>query len=369
MSMVKYYDRYIGRTVFIGTLFALLVLFAIDSIIDVIDDVGNVDDRGFTFGHVMLRLLFEMPQRLYEFMPTALLLGAIIGLGGLAAKSELVALRSVGVSKLRIIWSVLKVGIVLILISVWVGEMVAPTTQGYVNSLNKSQMRSEKNDNSLASDTKKIALRSKYGIWVRDNNRYINAQDIFPDYRMRDVWIYELDKEYKLKRASFAKQAVFENDVWRLLDVKHSLISSSGVETVAADEERWERLVSTELFDVITVKPEHMGVVKLKKYISYLDDNDLDSKRCELSYFNRFAVPLSGIAMLLIAIPFVFRSARAGGLGQRIALGIVIAVVFNLVSKLLSNTSVVYDIPPVVGAFLPTVLVIVVALIAMKKMA
>jgi len=369
MSMVKHFDRYIGRTVFIGTLFALLVLFAIDLIIDFIDDVENVDERGFTFGHVMLRLLFEMPHRLYEFMPTALLLGALMGLGGLAAKSELVALRSVGVSKMRIIWSVLKVGIVLILISVWVGEMVVPTTQGYVNSLNKSQVRGEKDDHSAISDTKKIALRSKYGIWVRDNNRYINAQDIFPDYRMRDVWVYELDEEYKLKRASFAKKAVFENDVWKLSDIKHSLISSSGVDTVAADEEHWERLVSTELFDVITVKPEYMGAVKLKKYIAYLDDNDLDSKRYQLSYFNRFAVPLSGIAMLLLAVPFVFRSVRAGGLGQRIALGIVIAVVFNLASKVLSNTSVVYDIPPVVGAFLPTVVVIVVAVIAMKKMA
>ena len=125
MNMFKHFDRYLGRTVFIGTLFALLVLFAIDSIIDFINDVESVDERGFTFGHVMLRLLFEMPQRLYEFMPTALLLGALIGLGGLAARSELVALRSVGISKLRIIWSVLKVGIVLIAISVWVGEMVA----------------------------------------------------------------------------------------------------------------------------------------------------------------------------------------------------------------------------------------------------
>jgi len=366
--MFKYFDRYIGRTVFVGTMFALLVLFAIDSIIDFINDVENVDERGFTIGHAILRLLFEMPQRLYEFMPTALLLGALIGLGGLAAKSELVALRSVGVSKLRIIWSVLKVGVVLIAISVWVGEMVVPTSQGYVNSLSKTQVRAEKN-NSDTGDANKISLRSKYGIWVRDNERYINAQEIYPDYRMQDVWIYELDQEYKLKRASFAKQAVFENDVWKLSDVKHSLISTSGVETVAADEEHWERLVSTELFDVITVKPEFMGAAKLKKYIAYLDGNELDSKRYQLSYFNRFAVPLSGLAMLLLAIPFVFRSVRAGGLGQRIALGIGIAVIFNLLSKVLSNTSVVYDIPPVIGAFFPTLLVFVVAIIMIKKMA
>jgi len=368
MSLFKHFDRYLGRTVFIGTLFALLVLFSIDSIIDFINDVESVDDRGFTFTHVMLRLLFEMPQRLYEFMPTALLLGALIGLGGLAAKSELVALRSVGISKLRILWSVLKVGVVLIAISVWVGEMIVPTAQSYANSLSKSQVRDAKNNEGEENDVKKISLRSKYGVWVRDNDRYINAQEIYPDYRMRDIWIYELDEKYKLKRASFAKQAVFENDVWKLSDIKHSLISNSGIETVAADEEHWDRLVSTELFDVITVKPEFMGAVKLKKYISYLEDNDLDAKRYQLAFFNRFAVPLSGLAMLLLAVPFVFRSARAGGLGQRIFIGIVVAVVFNLVSKVLSNTSVVYDIPPIIGAFLPTLIVTAIAVVAFRRM-
>jgi len=368
--MFKHFDRYLGRTVFVGTLFALLVLFSIDSIIDFINDVESVDDRGFTFGHVMLRLLFEMPQRLYEFMPTALLLGALIGLGGLAAKSELVALRSVGISKLRIIWSVLKVGAILIAISVWVGEMIVPTAQGYANSLSKSQVRDNKNNNNVngGSDIKKISLRSNYGIWVRDNSRYINAQEIYPDYRMRDIWIYELDEQYKLKRASFAKQAVYENNTWKLSDIKHSLISKSGVETVAAEEEHWERLVSTDLFDVITVKPEFMGAIKLKKYISYLDENELDSKRYQLAYYNRFAVPLSGLAMLLLAVPFVFRSSRAGGLGQRVALGIVVAVVFNLVSRVLSNTSVVYDIPPAIGAFMPTIIVILIAAVALRKM-
>lgn len=179
MNMFKYFNRYLARTVFVGTLLALLILFSIDAIIDFIGDVKSVDERGFTLGHVMLRLLFSMPQRLYEFMPTALLLGALIGLGQLAAKSELVALRSVGVSKGQIIWSVLKVGIVLIGLSVWVGEMVVPTAQGYVNSLSKSQVRNNNTDE--AGDINKISLRSNHGVWVRDNDRYINAQEIFPD--------------------------------------------------------------------------------------------------------------------------------------------------------------------------------------------
>ena len=357
MSLVKHFDRYLGRTVFVGTLFALLILFSIDSVIDLLNDLEAIGKRGFTFVHALLQLLLGMPQRLYEFMPTALLLGTLIGLGNLAARSELVAFRSVGISKLQILWSVLKVGVVLIVLSMWVGETVAPTTEGYVRSLNKT------------SDMRKISIRSRHGLWVRDGNRYINVQEVFPDYRMKDVWVYELDDQYRLKRASFAKRAIYVDGIWQLFEIRHSLISEKGVQTVAANEEHWERLVATELFDVVTVEPEYMGAKKLKTYINYLDRNELNSRRYQLAYYNRFAVPLSGIAMLLLAVPFVFRSIRAGGLGQRIAIGIGIAVVFNLLSRVLSNASVVYDVPPLLGAFLPTILVVVISSITLKKMA
>ncbi len=355
MNLVSHFNRYLGKTVFIGTLFALFILFSIDSVIDLINDLDAIGKRGFTFGHAILKLLFEMPQRLYEFMPTALLLGALVGLGNLAAKSELVALRAVGVSKLQIIWAILQVGIVLILLSIWVGETIAPTTEGYVRSLGKT------------SDMKKISIRSAHGLWARDGKRYINVQEVYPDFRMVDVWIYELDDDYRLKRTSFAKQAVYENDVWKLSDIKHSLISSQGIETVNAEEEFWDRLVTPELFGVITVKPEQMSASKLKKYIKYLNENELDSRRFQLAYYNRFAIPISGLAMLFLAVPFVFRSVRAGSLGQRMVLGISIALVFHLLSRIFSNASVVYELPPMLGAFLPTIVVILAATFALKK--
>lgn len=355
MALIRNFDRYLGRTVFFGTLMALLVLFSIDSIIDLINDLESIGKRGFTFNHALLKLLFGMPQRLYDFIPTALLLGALIGLGNMAARGELVALRAVGISKLRILWSVLKVGLVLIVISIFVGENIAPTTEGYVRSLNKT------------SDIRKISIRSRSGLWVRDGDRYINVQEIFPDYRMSEIWIYELDENYRLKRASFAKQAFYKDGIWELSDIRHSLISEHGIETVTANEEHWESLVSPELFDVVTVKPEYMNAQKLKKYVKYLNQNELDSKRYQLAYYNRFAVPLSAIAMIMIAVPFIFRSVRAGGLGQRMAIGIFIAVIFHLISRILANASVVYDVPPIIGAFFPATLMLVIALFYLKK--
>ncbi len=357
MKLVRQYDGYLARIVFVSTLLAFGVLFSVDSTIDLINDLESIGKRGFGLRHVLLMLLLGMPQRLYDLMPASLLLGTLLGLGHLAARNELEALRSVGIGRLRILGSVLAVGTVLVAFSMVVGETVAPTTEGYLRSLNKT------------SDMHKISIRSRHGLWTRDGQRFINVKQIFTDYRMTDVWVYEMDGEQRLKRVSFAKTAVYEGDAWRLSQVRHSLITEHGVQSSAADEESWPRLITPELFNVVTVKPEHMAAAKLGTYIDYLEQNGLNSQRYQLAFYNRFAVPLSGLAMLLLAVPFVFRPVRTGGQGQRMALGIGIAVAYNLLSRMLGNASVVYGVPAFLGAFIPVVLVIVIAYVAYRKMA
>ena len=357
MKLIRQFDGYLARTVFVSTLLAFGILFSVDSTIDLINDLESIGKRGFGVRHVLLMLLLGMPQRLYDLMPASLLLGALLGLGHLAARNELEALRSVGIGRLRILGSVLAVGAALVAFSMMVGEAVAPTTEGYLRSLNKT------------SDLYKISIRSRHGLWTRDGNRFINIKQIFTDYRMTDVWVYELDEQHRLKRVSFAKTAVYEDDVWRLSQVRHSLITEHGVQMSASTEEYWPHLITPELFKVVTVKPEHMAAAKLSTYIDYLNDNGLNSQRYQLAYYNRFAVPLSGLAMLLLAIPFVFRPVRSGGQGQRTALGIGIAVAYNLLSRMLGNASVVYGVPPFLGAFFPVLLVLAIAYVAYRKMA
>ena len=72
--------------------------------------------------------------------------------------------------------------------------------------------------------------------------------------------------------------------------------------------------------------------------------------------------------MLLLAVPFVFRPVRSGGQGQRMALGIGIAVAYNLLSRMLGNASVVYGVPALLGAFFPVLLVLVITYVVYRRM-
>ena len=76
-------------------------------------------------GDVFLYVLLLLPRFSYELFPVAVLLGSLIGLGGLASHSELIAMRAAGVSLSRIVLAVMKAGVLAMLV------MVIPTASGH----------------------------------------------------------------------------------------------------------------------------------------------------------------------------------------------------------------------------------------------
>ncbi|MBD3756085.1 MAG: LPS export ABC transporter permease LptG, partial [Gammaproteobacteria bacterium] len=54
-------------------------------------------------------------------------------------------------------------------------------------------------------------------------------------------------------------------------------------------------------------------------------------------------------------------------MGQRVFVGILIGMGFHLLNQMFGNLSIVYHLPAVVGAFLPAVTVIVLAVVWLKR--
>ena len=66
------------------------------------------------------------PRYLYEILPISALIGAVIGLGALASNSELIVMRSVGISLWRIVGWVMRSALLLIVLSFALSEWVVP---------------------------------------------------------------------------------------------------------------------------------------------------------------------------------------------------------------------------------------------------
>lgn len=352
---MKLFDRYLGRAVIAGSALALCILISVNGFVDLIDELEDVGEHGYTLSLAIYHTLLATPQRAYEFFPTAVLLGGLLGLGNLAASNELVALRAAGVSIPRLIRSVLTTGVLLMVVAVFIGEVVAPASQARAQDVKKWAQRAS------------ITLGDADELWAKDGNRFINIKQIFPGLRLNDIRVYVVDDAQRLVKATFAKSAVYRGGQWRMNGVSRSAISHARIVTEHKLRELWPRLLSPELFNVIEQKPEHMSAWRLAQYIDYLKANHLAAESYELAFWTRFTTPLSSLVMLLLAAPFVFGSMRSGGAGQRLFIGILIGLAFHLINRALNHLALVYGLDPFLGATLPLLAFFLIGLIAVAR--
>ena len=256
----------------------MLSLFVFGSLFTFISFVSELQRIGINnYGalQALLFVLLNLPQLLYQVFPSAMLLGGLLSLGALASSSELVVLRAAGISISRITLAVLKAGFLLIVIVVLLGEFLAPEAISVAKT-----MRAEAIEGRVLTGDRK-GLWSKYG----DNFVYIGT--VLPDVQLRDVVVYELDEDHRLKKTTFAGQAHYENDEWHLQDVTSSIFTDGSVRSTYNATEVWPAMVSTDLFDVLNLEPEDMSAAELWQYSRYLDKNELESDSFWLAFWVR----------------------------------------------------------------------------------
>ncbi len=123
---MKTLSRYIGREVlgYILLIFsALVMLFAF---FDLIHELGDVGRGGYTISTALLFVGLQLPSRMYELFPVATLIGTLFGWRQLVASSEYTVMRVSGASLLQVVWSLVRIGIPLSIVTFLAGEFVAP---------------------------------------------------------------------------------------------------------------------------------------------------------------------------------------------------------------------------------------------------
>jgi lipopolysaccharide export system permease protein len=352
---MKLLGRYIGKAVVSGSMLALLLLVSVATLIDFVNEMDDVGEQGYTYLRVVFYILLTMPQRIYELFPFAMLLGGLLSLGNLAANSEIVVMRATGVSVGRIIGAAFFSGLILTISIILLGEFVAPVSEQKAKSLRNN------------STAKRLTLSSHNGLWAKDGDRFLNILDVFPDMRLGRIRVFEVNSKGQLTEYIWAESAVYNSSHWQLSNVIHRQFDSDKITKRWSQEEQWERLLSPDLFDVIVVKPRQMSATKLHRYVKYLQQNGLDSGQYELAFWTRFTIPLAGLVMMLLAMPFVFGSLRSGGAGQRLFIGVLIGVAFHLIYQSFIKLGLVYNASPFLVATLPLLTILFIALILINR--
>ncbi|MDM8560261.1 LPS export ABC transporter permease LptG [Candidatus Parabeggiatoa sp. HSG14] len=356
---MKTLDKYIGQTVLGGILIILLILVGLFSFFEFIDEIDDIGKQRYGLWEVIQYIALEIPRYIYELFPTSALLGSLLGLGMLANHSELTVMRAAGMSIMRIGISIIKVGLVLTLISMLIGETLAPMSGQYATSM-RSIAQSEH-------EKQQMVFTTHYGFWARDGNDFINIRTIYPDGGFGGVVLYEFDNAQHLQALTYARTTYYKDGKWTLYDMEKNLIEPTQVSRQFLKSITWDAILSPELVKIVVVRPHKLSSMGLYKYIKYLKQSGQRTAQYELAFWTRLSYPLVGMTMILLAIPFVFGSLRSVSVGQRILVGALLGVGFHMLNQTIGNIGLVYNISPMFSAFLPPLLFLVLAGIMMRR--
>ena len=337
-------DRYVARHVVHGTLVWLVALVVLFGFIAFVDDLDNVGRGDYGLVGALEYMALTTPRRAFNLFPLAALIGALMGLGGLASSSELAVIRSSGVSVRRICAAVLGGALVLMVLAVALGELVAPVAERTAQARRSVAISDE------------LELDSRAGFWIRDGSSFINIRRVLPGSRMEDVSIYEFDDRRRLRVATGAARARYEDGQWLLEDLVQSRVSEQGVTRRAVASAAWRSRFEPDLVNVVSIKPESLSIPGLRRYVAYLDGNGLDTSRFELALWSKFAYPLATGVMIVLAVPMVLGRLKAAGMGQRILIGVLVGIGFHVLNQASGHLGLVYGLSPFASATAPTLM-------------
>ncbi len=353
---MKVLTVYIIKEILKGSFISLLLLLTLFNLFTFSDELGDLGVGGYGLKQIFYYLAFTSPTIFYELMPASALLGSLFVLGAMANNQEITAMRAAGLSVFGIIKSVLSAGMVLVFISILVGEFIAPEAQKKAQLLKATV------------DSKHVILNDLYGLWLREDKKFINVRKIQDNGNLSDISIYDIDDNQHLYQTTHAERAVFlGNQKWRLEDIKQSLISTEQMRTATRTEQEWKSAIAPDLLDLTVVNPNNLSVIDLAKYVSFLKDNHQKSLQFELALWGRVVNPLVTFIMLLVSAPFVIGIRRGISSGSRMLIGVVIGMSFNIIDSIVSHLGLIYELSPPLVAFTPSLIVLTVAIYAIKQ--
>ena len=348
-------DRYVGKNIILSVLLVAVCLTLFAGLVNLIDSLRLIGRGEVNFSFLVRYIILKLPSLLVTFFPVSILIGGVVGLGAMARNSEIVILQSIGLSKFNIGISCVKSIIPLILIVMVIAETVAP----------RLDKRAEEEYYKKSAAFSGLALTSK-GVWFKENNLFLGICALLNGRTVLGVAKYEYDGT-KLISLAKARSGVYVKDHWLMEDVHEQLIEDDRIVYRHHVTQEWPLSVNIKRIEVLNDMSDNLSTRQLYDYIKYIEKNNVDSSNYRLALFGKIFSPLVMLVMLLLALSTIFGPLRQINMGARILAGITLGFGYYVLNQIVAPFSLVYGIPPILGASLSTIVFALLAVYLLMK--
>ncbi len=350
LRRVKKIDRYIARSTLQMVFLMLAGLVFLFSFLELLSQLNDVGKGQFGLVDAFTYVALTVPRQAAILMPMSALLGCTVSLGMMADHQELTALQAAGISVRRISLSVVGTSIVLMLVSVFITEYVAPPLDQYAR-IQRSQARYGK-----------TVLMSKSGFWVRQDRFFIHVAGTFTKDQAADIELYELDAAGRISRFMHARTATLQEDrSWLLEGVSQQIVDGEVIQNREIDEYRLTRFLTPHQMQIFKLPPDSLSLSDLLVYIRSLKARNQNAEAYDQAFWQKICQPVTTAAMVLLALTFIFGPVRVRSAGKRIATGVIVGIMLYLLNQVFGHMGLLFNIPPMLTNLVPVCLILLFA--------
>jgi lipopolysaccharide export system permease protein len=347
-------ERYLARQIYAATGFVLVGFLGLFAFFDLIRELADLGKVEYHLRQVFTFVLLSMPTHAYELFPVVVLIGTLYVLAHLASNSEYTVMRASGLSPRRAAMILAKIGLAFVVLTFVIGEWVAPWSEEQAQKVKLRAMSSM------------IGQDLQSGLWFKDEGSFINVREARQTNALAGVRIYDFDAEYRLHRITLAARGDYGGKgVWQLQEVVRTTFTPQGPRTERHPALEWHSRVTPDMLDALIVRPERMSTWALHKYTEHLAGNKQKTERYEIAMWKKVFYPVAALVMMALALPFAYMHARAGMVGLKVFLGIMLGIFFHMLNSLFAHIGLLQNWPPLSAAVVPSLAFLTAAILMM----
>ncbi|MDR3321578.1 MAG: LptF/LptG family permease, partial [Synergistaceae bacterium] len=253
-----------------------------------------VIERGVAFGIVIRLFLYSLPSVVVLTIPMSCLLSSLLGFGGMSANSELVALKSAGISFGRIVRPLVIMGGLISILTFVMNETIVPLSDQVASNVLRYEVY------------RTVPPTFRENIFIRENSggslsRVLYIGTVRPrSGEMSDILVQEFQGG-KISRLIAAPRGNWIDGSWWLYDGQvFEVRSDNSVELLFAFEREMLGLsTAPQNMDSTSLKPSQMG---LKDLIAAMRNAELqgnETKEFRMLMHLRIAVPWASVVLVI----------------------------------------------------------------------
>ncbi len=359
-------DRWLLGQIIPPMIFAISAFTVISLSVGVMFDlIRKIVEYGLPVLKALQALIFSLPSFLVLSFPMAVLLSTLLSYGKLSANSELLALRSLGITITRIIAPAIAISIFMTGLTFYFNDNLVPNS----NKLAESTLRSGIGSSFNQGKSKNNIIFTRKGSRIDSTNKqtkintfltHIFYASRFENNIMREVTVLDFSRE-NIKQILTASSAIFDknNSSWIFTDGGIISTDTNGQTTNIKFKQYIYPFVEGPL-DLAKV-PKDASDMSLKEALEaeriYKKIGDVKQiRKIQVRIQEKFTLPCACLVFGLIGSILGCKSNLRSSKSQGFGLSVLLILIYYVMSFISSSFGVKGLLPPIIAAWFPVIL-------------